>query len=628
MDAGAAYIIENGYPRKHFTGDKKKDYYITQAALWWYLDDTASGSNLSKKFKTTGSDKYGLRKYMVKLVNGAKQAKKAGYKKASISAKVSSTKMTLSSDKKYYVSNRIDANAKNINGKYTVSLSSAPSGSIITDVNGNKKTSFASNQKFLIKVPASKIAEGKTISVKAKVKATSKMYKAYKYQPTNKSMQPVALIAPVEKTLSNEIKVTATKPKKPTPAKPVIVVNKLDKATGNDIAGAKLVIKDSTGKVVKEFTSTTNGVKFDDLTIGGTYTLEEVSAPVGYNKTSDQVKFTVPNTTTVVNVKIYNEKKVKTVVINKLDKATGKAVSGAVLTVKDSAGNIVKEFTTTEQAYEISGLENGTYTVEEKQAPTGYKLSTEKKSFTISDDTTSASVDFYNEKEESTVVINKVDKKTGENIAGATLVVKDSNGNVIKRFVSTTAGYEITGLSNGTYTVEEEKAPAGYKLSTEKESFTISDDTKSVSVKFENELENAVVTISKIDSATGKLLPGAELLVTNSEGEEVARFTTTDSSYILKDLAYGTYTVEEVSAPEGYFLNEEKQTFTIDQDHLSAQVTIKNIPKTCENGGIDEDECSVDVPNTGSNQTLFTLLGIAITLMGVGYVYKKGKQQG
>ena len=136
-----------------------------------------------------------------------------------------------------------------------------------------------------------------------------------------------------------------------------------------------------------------------------------------------------------------------------------------------------------------------------------------------------------------------------------------------------------------------------------------------------------VVTITKVDSVTGKMVAGAEILVTNESGEEVARFTSTSDSYTLKDLAYGTYTVEEVTAPDGYFLNEEKQTFTIDSNHLSAQVTIKDIPRTCDNGGKDDDECSVEVPNTGSNSTPFYLLGIAIISSGVGYVYKITRKQ-
>ena len=75
MNAGMAYILENGYPHKKFTGNKNKDIYITQAAVWWYLDDTTGTSYLGKGFKSTGSDKYGLRKYIKSLVSGAIKAK-------------------------------------------------------------------------------------------------------------------------------------------------------------------------------------------------------------------------------------------------------------------------------------------------------------------------------------------------------------------------------------------------------------------------------------------------------------------------------------------------------------------------------------------------------------------------
>ena len=181
-------------------------------------------------------------------------------------------------------------------------------------------------------------------------------------------------------------------------------------------------------------------------------------------------------------------------------------------------------------------------------------------------------------------------------------------------------------MPNGTYTVEEIEAPAGYKLNSEPVSFTISDNQTSASVSIYNEPVSPIVTINKVDSVTLKNIAGAEILVTNSNGEEVARFTSTSNSYTLKDLAYGTYTVEEVTAPDGYFLNEEKQTFTIDANNLSAQVTNKDIPKTCENGGKDEDECSVDVPNTGNSSTIFSLLGLAIISLGAGYVYKNNKK--
>lgn len=535
MNAGVAYILENGYPNKHFTGNSKKDYYITQLAVWWYLDDTTGSSNLPSSVKT-GSDKYGLRKYVKKLVSGAKTAKNKGYSSPSLNAKVSSTKMSLSDDSKYYVSKPIDANAKNVTGGYNVSIVSAPTGTIITGVGGAKKKSFGANDKFLIKIPVSSVGEGKTVNAKVKITASSKIQKAYKYVPTNGSVQPVVRLYPVTKNVSDTIKVTATRPKKP-PKKtiPPVTIKKIDKSTGKTISGATLVIKNASGNVVKTFTSSTSGNKFTDLAAGS-------------------------------------------------------------------------------------------YTVVETQAPAGYELNSEPVSFQVVENGSDVSVTVENEHKKTGVVINKVDATTGNNIAGATLVVKDANGNVIETFTSTVNGYEINGLTNGTYTVTETQAPAGYKLNSEPVTFTISDDNPTVDVTVENQPESSVVTIAKVDSVTGKMIAGAEILVTNEAGEEVARFTSTTSAYTLKDLEYGTYTIEEVSAPDGYFLTEETQTFVVDANHLTAQITIKNVPKTCDNGGKDDDECSVDVPNTGSSSTLFYLLGIVIVSSGVLYVYKNNEK--
>lgn len=549
MNAGVAYILENGYPHKKFTGSKNKDIYITQAAVWWYLDDTTGTSYLSKSFKSSGSDKYGLRKHIKKLVSGAKSAKSKGYAKPTLNAKVSSSTMTLSSDKKYYVSKSINANAKNITGKYKVSVSSAPSGTIITNTSGSKTNTFKSNEKFLIKIPASKIGEGKTATAKVKITASGTINKAYKYAPKDNKIQPVVVLQKETKSVSDTISVKATKPKAP----------------------------------------------------------KRVPTPTP--QTPDEPEEPEEPEKSVVN-------------IIKLDKTTNTAVEGATLVVRDANGNEVARFTTTTDSYEIENLANGVYTVEEIEAPEGYELNTEKVSFTVSDSSRQVEVKFYNQAKDSVVSIIKLDKNTNNPIAGATLVVKDANGNEIKKFKSSINGYTITGLSNGVYTVEEIEAPEGYELSKEKETFTLDDTTKTVEVKFYNVPKDRIVTINKIDSATGKPLAGAVIVVTNDKGEEVARFTSTNDSYVLKDLPDGTYTVEEVESPEGYFLNEDSQTFVIDNNHLSYQVTIKNVPKTCENGGLDEDECSVDVPNTGSSQVLFYLLGIAIISSGIGYVYK------
>ena len=65
-------------------------------------------------------------------------------------------------------------------------------------------------------------------------------------------------------------------------------------------------------------------------------------------------------------------------------------------------------------------------------------------------------------------------------------VVKDSTGKVIEEFVTTEEQHTITNLKDGEYTVEEIKAPSGYKKTDEVYKFTISDETPTALVIFEN----------------------------------------------------------------------------------------------------------------------------------------------
>lgn len=420
LDAGFAYIMENGYPNKSFTGEKLKDYYITQTAVWWYLDDTTGSSNLSVAFKTNGTDNYNLRPYIKTLVANAKAAREKGYATTSLKVSTTDTTMSLSSDAKYYVSQPIEVTSSNIS-TYQVSVEGA-SGVVVTDEAGNSKTTFTASEKFIVKLPISKLS-GVSANLKITVKATGTVNKAYEYKPTDATMQNVM-------------------PSVLTPTK------------------------------------------------------QEVSANL---------------------------------------------------------------------TLEISS---------------------------------------------SKVSIIKVDKSTQQPLAGAKLVLKDSAGNVLSRWTSTINARVIRNLSNGTYTIEEEEAPKGYKRNTEKVTFTITDEKKEVTAYFFNEPRTSVITITKIDSSTGNILPGAVLVVKNASGEEIARFTTTEDPYVLVDLEDGTYTVEEESAPTGYKKSDEIITFTIDENNLSHQINFANYPE-------------IYVPNTKAASTIgITLLGIILIASTIGFIYK------
>ena len=159
-----------------------------------------------------------------------------------------------------------------------------------------------------------------------------------------------------------------------------------------------------------------------------------------------------------------------------------------------------------------------------------------------------------------------------------------------------------------------EKAPNGYLINKKDTKFTISDTNRSIKITIEDAPKKVVVNINKVDQETNKPLAGAVLVVKKADGTEVVRFTTSETSYTLTDIENGTYTVEEISAPAGYIKSDDKITFTVDDEHLSHQITFKNAKE-------------VWVPDTGSVSSVFMIiLGIAITGLGIRFIYKNGKR--
>ena len=122
IDGGLVYILKNGFPTKSITGDTDKDYYITQTAVWWYLDKTTGSSNLGQNFKEKGSDDYNLRHYVKDLVNAGYQHRNDKMEVIDTGLEISAadgTNMVLKDN--YYISNSIVAKRKNVEN-YRVSL--------------------------------------------------------------------------------------------------------------------------------------------------------------------------------------------------------------------------------------------------------------------------------------------------------------------------------------------------------------------------------------------------------------------------------------------------------------------------------------------------------------------------
>ena len=475
--AGIAYILSNGYPNKSITGNSDYDYYITQAAVWWYLDDTTGSNNLSKSFKTTGRDPHGLRKYVTALVTAAKKVK--SYSTASLTVNNASSAMTLSSDKNYYVSNSIGVTAKSVSGQYSVSLSGAPSGTRIVNASTlSDASSFATNEKFKVMVPVSSAQNLKT-TITVNVKATGNVNKAYEYKSSDSSVQNVYgnALYPTTSNLSAKTTLNLATSK--------VSITKIDSKTKQGLAGAKFVLYDNSGKQITTWTSTTGAHIIQNLP-NGTYTLKETKAPVGYKISKESTTFTISDTNRDVTVKVENTLYSKVSII-KIDSKTKVALAGAEFVLYDNSGKKITSWTSTGKAHVIKNLPNGTYTLKETKAPAGYKISKESTTFTISDTNRDVTVKVENTALTKLVNIVKIDKSTGQPLAGAHLIVKNEKGETIADFVSTEEPYVIKDLADGKYSVYEVEAPNGYKKSEATYYFTISDGNTVASVTVENE---------------------------------------------------------------------------------------------------------------------------------------------
>lgn len=475
--AAIAYILSNGYPRTSITGDSDKDYYITQAALWWYMDLHMGGHNLPDSFKTTGSDPYNLRQYIINLVNGAEQI--TSYATPAIKLINNDNTLNLSSDKSYYESNVISAKTLYTTGNYTISLENAPSGTtVVNATTGVVQTSFAPSESFKVRVPASSVDIG-SLNIKIKATATGSINKAYMYKSSDPTKQSVfgSLLYPDTSTVTDETNLILETSK--------VTITKIDDETEQPLAGATFVVKDSKGNTVATWTSTTSSHVIKNLP-NGTYTLQETKAPDGYILNDRVVEFTITDTNRNISIRFRNREIEKNATIIKIDSVTKQPVAGATFVVKDSSGKVIEEFVTTTEPHKLSNLKDGKYTVEEIKAPAGYKKTDEIFEFVIDKENRDVTLTIENTAIDKLVNILKVDAATGNPLAGATLVVKDSNGNVIEEFVTTTEPHTITGLKDGEYTVEELKAPEGYKKSDEIYSFIISDETPTALVIFEN----------------------------------------------------------------------------------------------------------------------------------------------
>ncbi|WP_233147372.1 MSCRAMM family protein, partial [Bacillus mycoides] len=310
------------------------------------------------------------------------------------------------------------------------------------------------------------------------------------------------------------------------------------------------------GKKVAELKTDESGKAMLPKLPLGEYTVKETKAPAGYKISNKEWKVTIQNEKEVVKVEAENEKLLGSLQIIKTDdKDQVERLAGAVFTLKDAKGNVVKEKITTDKSgtVKVEGLVPGEYMLEETKAPEGYELTKQVIHVTV-DGEKVVDVKVTNSKSLGQFEIVKVDANDKTKLLSDAEFEVYKDGKKVEMLQTDKTGKVISGkLEPGKYTLKETKAPKGYKLLKE-EIEVVVEANKVVQVQVENAKELGSLQVIKKDAESGKVLEGAEFRLKNENGQVVgeAKTTNKDGVVTFENLVPGKYTLEETKAPEGY----------------------------------------------------------------------------
>ena len=387
------------------------------------------------------------------------------------------------------------------------------------------------------------------------------------------------------------------------------------------LAGAEFAVTDSRGFTKTVTTDASGKASITELPYDD-YTIREIKAPKGYALSDKEysVKKTELLHGSPVVIEAANKYVLGSVTIKKVDHENPeKLLEGAKFNVTDENGSLLKwkaegdVYTLDERGSNVitagrvtlKDLPEGTYTLTEIDAPSGYAILDGSRTFTITEANMTAPLEIKVENllRRTAVGFIKVDKNNKElRLADAEFTLYRMNGEkqgkVVATGVTNSNGLvTFTELTMGSYRAKETKAPKGYKLWNAPIDFTVDEYGKvsvgSTELKPEglvytamitNTAEEKEITLKKV-SDTGEALTGATFRLS---GEKSYILATGSDGTAKISLPYGDYILEEVIAPDGYVLSSEKQTMNLSDSGLKLNgkavsgftVTLKNQPVT------------------------------------------------
>ena len=376
----------------------------------------------------------------------------------------------------------------------------------------------------------------------------------------------------------------------------------------------------------------------------GTYKITELSVPAPYylpDKDADREQTITLNAGDDKEV-TFKDHKAPELTIYKVDSIAGAPVEGARFHVTYASNGEAADAPATIDYGEIvtdangeiklheqgQRLYPGEFTIEEVEPAPGFQMKEPTRQTVILHGGESKTVRFENTPLNA-IIVEKYDSVTGEALAGATFQLRflggtsGTGGTIIGQKVTGQNGTAIwTGLTAGTYILEEVDPADGYSIIQSSETVYLADSGEQsvITVRFQN-MPDGILLVRKVCATNPSVtLPNAEFKVTYADGTLIGDsngiFRTDENGEIrIEGLAPGkSVIVTEVSAPPGYIIDTQSQTVQI-KEGRTVTLTFKNQPK----GEliIQKRDSATKQPLPGAEFRVTTAAGCEVGLDGV-----------
>ena len=281
---------------------------------------------------------------------------------------------------------------------------------------------------------------------------------------------------------------------------------KSDEDTGERLGGVKFEIRKNNGEILGTYTTDRDGVISIPNAESGWYTIVERKAKDGYALDTTPVNACVKDSETTT-VEITNQR-MASIMIHKIDAATGAGIYGVKFVLYDSGKNPIGEYTTDQDGYIYidDKLVPGKYYLRELEAADGYIRDEQYKTVYV-ERGKCAQIEWENSAVTGQIQIRKYSSEdntvTGQ-LAGTPLegavfeITQARSGKVVGYIVTDARGVAASGpLPLGRYFVTEVSAPKYYQLSGEKMEAEIEYPSQIIKLSAYNKPASLGVTIKK-----------------------------------------------------------------------------------------------------------------------------------